>query len=233
MPRHDPRSAYNRLRFAIAVRDRILHLRDTLPTTVPRVLGPADYRSMPWKNGGGRTTEIAVAPPGADLATFTWRASIADVLRDGPFSAFPGVERTLVLLAGRGMRLAGPQGAWELHAPLAVQTFAGEDALDCRLIAGPTRDFNFMVRRAAARGELAVVRGSARRFAGARVLLCFAASGPVACAVAGEAPLVLQPEQTMVLADGAPDAAVTVRALADGGAAVVCRIDYAIPGPLR
>src|SRR5512147_1621544 len=76
---------------------------------VVRVLGPADYRTMPWKNGGGRTTEIAAAPRGADLAGFTWRISVAELERDGPFSAFPGVDRTLVLLAGNGMRLTGPQ----------------------------------------------------------------------------------------------------------------------------
>ncbi len=30
------------------------------------VLAPADYRKMPWKNGGGRTTQCAVCH-GADL----------------------------------------------------------------------------------------------------------------------------------------------------------------------
>ncbi|RWP07744.1 HutD family protein, partial [Mesorhizobium sp.] len=27
-----------------------------------RILRAAEYRSMPWKNGGGVTTEIAVSP---------------------------------------------------------------------------------------------------------------------------------------------------------------------------
>ena len=71
-----------------------------------RVLTPADYRRMPWKNGGGHTTEIAAEPPGAGMASFAWRVSVADIAHDGPFSAFPGVDRTLVLLAGDGMRLA-------------------------------------------------------------------------------------------------------------------------------
>ncbi|TIV74879.1 MAG: HutD family protein, partial [Mesorhizobium sp.] len=30
-----------------------------------RILRAADYRVMPWKNGGGTTTEIAVSPDGA------------------------------------------------------------------------------------------------------------------------------------------------------------------------
>ena len=70
-----------------------------------RVLSPADYRRMPWKNGGGHTTEIAAEPPGAGTASFVWRVSVADIAQDGPFSAFPGIDRTLVLLSGRGMRL--------------------------------------------------------------------------------------------------------------------------------
>ena len=51
-----------------------------------RLLKPADYVRMPWKNGGGQTTEIVVHPAGATLAEFDWRVSIADVDADGPFS---------------------------------------------------------------------------------------------------------------------------------------------------
>jgi hypothetical protein len=47
-----------------------------------------------------RTTEIAVYPAGATLDAFLWRVSIADVERDGPFSRFPGIDRTIVLLEG-------------------------------------------------------------------------------------------------------------------------------------
>lgn len=176
---------------------------------------------MPWKNGGGRTTEIAAFPPGADLASFAWRVSIADVEGDGPFSAFPGVERTLVLLAGCGMRLARPGVAMELRAPFDVVTFPGEHALACELRDGPTRDFNLMVRRQAARGTLAVVRDGARTFTGARTLLCFAATGTVECTFAGPPPVVLAPEQTLLVEGGD---AMTVRALTAGGAALVCAI---------
>src|SRR6185369_11614525 len=70
-----------------------------------RLLTPSDYRPMPWKNGGGRTIEIAVHPVGATLDAFQWRVSIADIERDGPFSRFPGIDRTIVLLEGAGMHL--------------------------------------------------------------------------------------------------------------------------------
>ena len=130
-----------------------------------RILAPADYRKMPWKNGGGQTFEIAVDPPGADLATFAWRVSVAAIERDGPFSSFPGVDRTLVLLDGSGMRLSGEGQAVELRAPYEPVTFSGEATLDCSLAEGPTRDFNLMIRRALASGE---VRGRARRERGDR-----------------------------------------------------------------
>ena len=181
---------------------------------------------MAWKNGSGRTTEIVASPPGADLGTFAWRVSIAEVERDGPFSAFPGVERTLVLLAGNGMRLSGPDGAHDVRAPMDVATFAGESAVDCTLVDGPTRDFNLMVRRDRARGMLEVVREAARTFIRARALLCFAAEGSVECAIEGGLPIVLAQDHAL-LVEGAAARRVAVRALAPGGCALVCRIEDA------
>ncbi len=67
-----------------------------------------DYATLPvtpWKNGAGATREI-IAVPSVD-APFLWRASIATLQADGPFSPFPGVDRTIVLLAGRPLRLRG------------------------------------------------------------------------------------------------------------------------------
>ena len=68
----------------------------------PRLVGSSDLVRVPWKNGGGTTAEVAVHPPGAGLDDFDWRISMADVAVDGPFSRFPGVDRTLVLAEGRG-----------------------------------------------------------------------------------------------------------------------------------
>ena len=67
-----------------------------------RHLTPADYRRMPWRNGGGVTTEIAIAPDGAGLVgeRFLYRVSIADVMSDGPFSRFEGYDRHIMLPAG-------------------------------------------------------------------------------------------------------------------------------------
>ena len=52
---------------------------------------------MPWKNGGGVTSELARSPQADE---FDWRLSVAEVATDGPFSQFPGIDRLLVLLSG-------------------------------------------------------------------------------------------------------------------------------------
>ena len=114
----------------------------------PRILTPADYRRMPWKNGGGETIEIAVEPAGAGLDDFAWRLSMAKVERDGPFSLFAGIDRTLCLLEGEGMRLA-VDGAMPIELTLASPPFSfpGDAAAGAALIAGPIVDLNVMTRR--------------------------------------------------------------------------------------
>ena len=113
-----------------------------------RILRASDYRVMPWKNGAGTTTEIAVSPEGAGLETFDWRVSMARVETDGPFSAFPGVDRTLAVLEGEGMILnvAGriPFGLTEASQPLL---FPADAQTHADLISGPITDLNVMSRR--------------------------------------------------------------------------------------
>jgi environmental stress-induced protein Ves len=68
-----------------------------------RKLAPPSYRTMPWKNGGGTTIEIARSPEppeGAGLDDLDWRVSMARVDGPGPFSRFEGVDRTLAVLDG-------------------------------------------------------------------------------------------------------------------------------------
>ena len=61
-----------------------------------------DLRPQPWRNGGGTTRELLVRPAG-----HTWqvRVSVADVVADGPFSAFPGVSRWFAVIDGEGVAL--------------------------------------------------------------------------------------------------------------------------------
>jgi environmental stress-induced protein Ves len=113
-----------------------------------RILRAENHRRMPWKNGGGVTTEIAVFPEGAGLDEFGWRISMAQVASDGPFSSFPGVDRTLAILEGEGIALdiegRPPVTLTRSSQPLA---FPADRPTSARLVAGPVVDFNVMTRR--------------------------------------------------------------------------------------
>lgn len=123
-----------------------------------RELPATGYRRTRWKNGGGWTTEIAVEPADSDVGSgFDWRVSIAEIEQDGPFSPFPGVERDLFLLDGNGMDLLVDDREVRMDQPLQRIHFSGDSAVDCRLIDGPTRDFNVMVR---ARTTVAYIAGT-------------------------------------------------------------------------
>lgn len=120
-----------------------------------------DLRTLPsqrWKNGAGTTREIAVEPAGAGTDDFDWRLSLAEVEHDAPFSAFPGVDRCIVLLSGAGMALQedGGAAAHELQT-LQPWCFAGERAIEGRLTAGPCSDFNVMTRRGRWRADVRVL----------------------------------------------------------------------------
>jgi environmental stress-induced protein Ves len=112
-----------------------------------RVLRVGDYQRMRWKNGGGWTAELAVWPAQGDGA-FDWRISIADVESDGAFSIFPQCDRHIALLDGIGMELRS-DGAEPLRLERRLQFvhFDGETSTYGKLLSGPVRDFNVIVRR--------------------------------------------------------------------------------------
>src|SRR5262245_12208673 len=148
--------------------------------TLMRIIRPEAHRIMPWKNGSGRTTEIAIDPPDADVGSrFRWRLSIADVERSGPFSAFAGYERTIMVIAGQGMDLSvGGRPARRLDRAFEPFVFSGDAPAECRLLGGPIRDFNLMVERSSLRCRLEVVHLDAtpRVFdlaCGERLIHCF------------------------------------------------------------
>lgn len=101
---------------------------------------------MPWKNGGGITTELfSIKNP--SNSSFLFRLSMASVKSNGPFSTFLGIDRILFLLEGKGFHLEGPvlSTAVELNTPPLY--FKGEDPINCILIDGPCIDFNVMTAR--------------------------------------------------------------------------------------
>ena len=121
-------------------------------------LTPADYATQPWKNGRGTTIELwRLEREGVLLA----RLSRASVVEDGPFSLFPGIERNLTVLTGRGFRLSGAGQDFRCD-PLVPVAFAGDISLMATETADmPSDDFNVMTARALPRPEVAVVQGVA------------------------------------------------------------------------
>ena len=127
-----------------------------------RKLDASSYRTMPWKNGGGTTTEIARSPAGESLDDFDWRISVARVAAGGPFSRFAGVDRSIAILAGEGIVLeidaTGPTRLDRRSQPFA---FPADVAVTASLLGDAIEDFNVMTRRGRWRHRLVRVRHGA------------------------------------------------------------------------
>ena len=141
-----------------------------------RIIRAADCKVMPWKNGGGTTTEIAVAPEGASLGDFDWRISMAHVGQDGPFSSFHGIDRTLSVLTGNGIRLAFGDGETvALDRATAPFFFAADQTVDGVLVDGAIDDLNVMSRHGAWSHSVERLTGGAYEIAAERGLLVLVA----------------------------------------------------------
>lgn len=118
----------------------------------PQRIHAHDCAPQTWRNGGGQTRELLTWPPVGD---WQLRISRADIDRDGPFSAFPGVQRWFAVLEGAGvaLQLGTEQKIRKGDSPLC---FDGAAAPACRLLDGPTQDLNLMARKG--RGFMQIVR---------------------------------------------------------------------------
>jgi environmental stress-induced protein Ves len=107
---------------------------------------------MPWKNGGGSTTELAIFPLGANLDDFFWRLSMAKVNTSGPFSHFAQIDRSLAILSGEGLILhSDSEQSASNSVTLTKQSlpyrFSGETPINAELVDGAVLDLNLMTRR--------------------------------------------------------------------------------------
>jgi environmental stress-induced protein Ves len=186
--------------------------RDT-PVTM-QVLRSEQHRRMPWRNGGGVTYEVASSPAGTELADFDWRISIAEVEAGGPFSAFPDIDRTIILIEGEWMALTvdGRRHRFGIRDPFS---FDGGSETLCE-VPSRSRDLNVMTRRGRATAWVAVVEADS--YDGGAV--AGAVDGAVGGAVAGAETVFvcLTPSVVLAAADGtevelnALDAALTTDA---------------------
>lgn len=171
----------------------------------PEIITLDRLEPRPWKNGAGLTRELAVHPQGAGMEDFEWRMSIAEVASDAPFSAFPEVDRCIVLLRGAGMHLRSADGRLDQHLdePLDPFHFPGDKALHATLIDGASSDFNVMTRRGRWRADVTPLADPKDTPAcAAALLLC--RSGEATVSAAGHAPFSLQAGHAALWRQDAP-----------------------------
>ncbi|MEI6896689.1 MAG: HutD family protein [Psychromonas sp.] len=105
------------------------------------------YKSMPWKNGLGKTLEIQRCD---DQHGLRFRISQASVVEDGLFSDFSGLHRTLVILSGNAIALKHTSDCHSnthvLDNLLDIARFSGGDKTYASLQGGKIEDLNIMVR---------------------------------------------------------------------------------------
>lgn len=171
-----------------------------------RLIQAADYTVTPWKNGVGTTTEILSRPAGATLDSFEWRVSMAAVAQDGPFSFFPGIDRTLTLLAGPRLVLGFDGGRLIALTPEdPTIRFAGEDTVNAAVPEGAVSDFNVMTRRSRCRHafeRFALAREATVTRLGSATLLFLAAGDGLVCRADGAGEVTLAERDSIVLEDG-------------------------------
>jgi environmental stress-induced protein Ves len=143
------------------------------------VLRETGYTAVPWKNGGGITQEILRVP--ADATEFDWRLSLATIDRAGPFSAFDGYHRTLVLVRGTGVELNfGLHGLAKLSTPGQLASFDGGWATTCTLLDGPSTDLNLIVSK-----ERVEARSRVTRLATTQVIQTSGWAETLVCCLSG------------------------------------------------
>lgn len=139
----------------------------------------------PWANGRGTTRELLrhCSSDGALIC----RVAVADVVAPGPFSVLPGVDRTLVLIAGKGFDLRSGQRLLTVRT-LEPVSFSGDEPFEAENVAGPSRDLNVMFGRGVAETTVNIHRTSFPDTA--TDLSCyFVAAGTFGVSVTGERPL--------------------------------------------
>jgi environmental stress-induced protein Ves len=115
-----------------------------------KIIKASDWKVRPWKNGGGKTIELAIFPEDSEFSEerFLWRVSLALVEKTGPFSLFPQFERGIIQILGEPLALVHPD-----QPPISLKLFepylfSGDLETQCELKTRGTQaaDLNAMVR---------------------------------------------------------------------------------------
>ena len=120
-----------------------------------KITPPDHFITVPWKNGGGVTHEIARSHISED---WHWRISMAEVASDGPFSIFAGLSRILTVIDGNGIALHTPDAILDA-GPLKPVHFSGDTPINSVMTDGPIRDLNVIFDANHVSADVVVVAG--------------------------------------------------------------------------
>ena len=146
-----------------------------------------------------------------------WRISMATVAGAGPFSSFPGFDRTLSILDGAGVELTlgADHDRFTLTRESAPFHFPADVATYADLLDGTVTDLNVMTRRGRWHHAVSRLQASGARCIATRSMhaAIFCTSGIVTCTVAEAMTLnsrdcALFPQPSEITLAGTADASV-------------------------
>ena len=122
------------------------------------IISPAQFKTVPWKNGKGSTKELLLENIDGEVV-FAWRLSMAPVTDDGLFSDFSGYDRTLILVEGNGITLNHDSGQTDrLGERFDSAFFDGGWKTEATLQQGEITDFNVMTRQGVCTAQVDILR---------------------------------------------------------------------------
>jgi environmental stress-induced protein Ves len=197
-------------------------------------LEPADARIVPWKNGRGTTSELAIWPEDAafERGDFEWRVACAGVAEAGAFSAFAGFERLLVVTRGDGLVLThGDDAPRARLRPLEPYRFSGDWPTSAELVRGAIEDLNVLWRADRWHAEVEVTRLGRRRWRGTigpGHAFAHALAGTAVARVTGEEePFELDPGESLWAQSLTREEDLDLTGTADDALVVLVRIEMA------
>ncbi len=115
---------------------------------------------LPWKNGLGLSSEIAIHPATAKFPAddFHWRLSCAEVSSANTFSEFSGFDRILTVWKGNGLFINGIKAS-----PLVPFYFSGNGIASCKLINSEVIDLGLIYRSDLYTAKMDVVQSDANK----------------------------------------------------------------------
>ena len=108
------------------------------------IISTDEVPPTPWKNGAGFSRDLLAWPDPGDWAL---RISIAELLDDAAFSAYPGVDRWFGLIEGGSVELQWRKAVRRLTVGHNLLHFDGGLPPQATMAGGPGRALNIMARR--------------------------------------------------------------------------------------